>query len=490
MKVFINNNDIINKNINLYSIVQTTYFNDNLIRGIKNNNLQMIYKQFSLSSTGNIINKFIIDNIHNDIIIINLGDKINIKYNIKCLIYYPIFIQDNDNFILILTPHIISKINGFNNYLYGSTLYLDTIYKTHNIIGTFLSNKQYQIKNIIPNTGIKNLLFNNKLFLSNLYIPNLSNIHSQKYPQNPHGWLSYGTKYNIEILSQFIKPKVICELGIWLGKSSRLIREKYTGTMYCFDNFRELVFSQYSFKKFNYRDFFYFLHPRIETFISNMNKFKDFHIIKTDNFKFIKICKKYNITPELVYIDFIKKINKLLLFIQNIFIQFPNCNIIGDDLIGIKDKHKIKLLAKKYNKNYYQNKYSYIITNINIPTYYKFNTQFNDFSYIENNYHNIKNNYNTNDTDTQLFFISNIIEHNDFHILIKYIKKWNIDMNKNNKYLNVNNTIYHEIYRYIKNNEDNTLLQLFHNIQTPLPTNNDFYLTYLHYIKYNIQRIL
>ena len=59
-------------------------------------------------------------------------------------------------------------------------------------------------------------------------------------------------------------------------------------------------------------------------------------IIKNNNFLAIKWLKDNKINIDLFYIDFIKDDVKLINFINEIFEEYPNCIIIGDDLVYLK----------------------------------------------------------------------------------------------------------------------------------------------------------
>jgi hypothetical protein len=192
-------------------------------------------------------------------------------------------------------------------------------------------------------------------------------------PHN-HGWMADGTRNSLEYGLKKFKPKVVVELGTWLGLSSKFIKKIAPNVkLYCFDIFQPILDTEYKLKKYNPIDKFYFNVPRLETFNKNMNDHKDVFAIKTSiNIdEVINLFKNNNIDVDIFYIDFEKNPEKLNNMILKITKNFPKSTIIGDDLICGHTKQSISNQLLSSNKKFAISKYSYIISSRDMKDYLK-----------------------------------------------------------------------------------------------------------------------
>ena len=107
--------------------------------------------------------------------------------------------------------------------------------------------------------------------------------------------------------------------------------------LYCFDKFQNIASSPYDFNEKSPIDNFYFTTPRYETFCKNVSKYlsneKKCYTIKYDVNNFVKIMKYRKVIPDIVFIDAIKNSEKLYKMINNLFLNYKNIIIVGDDYI-------------------------------------------------------------------------------------------------------------------------------------------------------------
>jgi hypothetical protein len=156
--------------------------------------------------------------------------------------------------------------------------------------------------------------------------------------------------------------------------------------------------------------------------------------------------KDNKIDIDFFYIDFIKDDVKLIDFINEIFEAYPNCIIIGDDLVHLT--YSIDYLSKKYNiirmfscylcsKNNFINKKK-IIHDLSILDK---KTEETDISKIKNY-----------DMHYKFIFISkNIDNKKNYNDIIKYIDI--INVNPNNLVDRNNNNLFHYIIKNRKKDE-------------------------------------
>jgi len=149
-----------------------------------------------------------------------------------------------------------------------------------------------------------------------------------------HGWFGRNTELYLQHAIQAYAPRVIVELGSWLGKSSAFIAQtmRADATLYCFDKFQNIAASPYKFDEPSPIDQFYFGTPRFETFCVNVSN-PSCVPVKHDVMDFIAVMRTLGVVPDLVFIDAVKKTTHLVRLLRDIFTYAPEAVVIGDDNI-------------------------------------------------------------------------------------------------------------------------------------------------------------
>lgn len=380
-----------------------------------------------------------------DIIIIIFNPK-GIIYKLDSIPVYPIIYENN----IYLTPIIIEQLNGFSNICTNKISLLNDFYnRIYYNLGALISDNTF---NIHVSTFDVSGINDNRLYKDN-FVTNIEDWMTIHIPKNNFGWFGIRNQLAIDYVFENYNIQNIAELGIYYGKSSQYISNKNKNTnYYCFDRFDNIFLSNYITKKLTPEDKnFFYKFIRFETFHSNLYNHKNLYSIKNDNFLAIKWLKNNNINIDFFYIDFIKDDVKLIDFINEIFEKYPNCIIVGDDLVHLK--YSIDYLSKKYNlirmttcylcsKNNFINKEK-ILNDLEIL----------DKKTKENDINKIK----TYDMQYKfLFLVRHIDNKENYKNIIKYLDILNIDPN----YLvdTNNNNIFHHI---IKNKDMKYYLNLY-----------------------------
>lgn len=479
------------------------YFN---ILKKRNDNIQYIKKNIAMISDikptnilyyklDNNINKHI-NNILDtdfDILVIYSNEKIDYKFDFVPL--YPIYLEYNNNKMFILSSLQVESLNGFNVYCSDEKeFYNDFIYRSRIQYGAIISNKN----NIKPSffeltmSGFKEKY--RKGILANYKIHKCRNI-SYIVPYD-HGWMATGTRNSLEYGLKKFKPKVVVELGTWLGTSSKFMKDTDPNIkLYCFDIFQPILDTQYKFKKYNPMDKFYFNIPRLETFNRNMGDHKDVYAIKTsiDIDEVISLFKNNKVQVDIFYIDFEKNPDKLNRVIMKLTNSFPNSTIIGDDLICGNTKQCIFNQLLSSNKKFALSENSYIISSQIMKDYLeivkKEMGKAKNYNKMEEIFiSKIMNNIISNiDQNYFRLFIEICLKNKRYYLLLKFFKNYKIDLNSKKYFIGDNkNTIYHVICREIRKMKLTNIINLFTSYQK---INNDFNLLLLtptDYLKYDI----
>jgi len=271
-------------------------------------------------------------------------------------------------------------INGFHNSCRTINNYFsDFIYRTKKKIGAIFINQEIdKINDIIFKDNLSNGI--KKKYRSNIFkeelMHNITKNMAQHLSPLEQGWLDINTKINLEYAIKKFKPKIIAELGSWLGTSTNFMSKLCKNTtIYAFDSYQPIIFSPYSKNnnKYNPNNNFYFNVPRIETFAANLKKYKhkDNKIYTFQKYfsieEVIELFLKYKIKVDMFYIDFEKKTKPLLNILELIMKNFPDAVIVGDDYGGESVQQAIEKLMIKintYSKNIGITDSSYIISNV------------------------------------------------------------------------------------------------------------------------------
>jgi hypothetical protein len=372
------------------------------------------------------------------IIVFNKNNKI---YKIDSIPVYPIIYEEN----IYLTPILLEQLNGFSNVLSKKTFLLNDFYnRIYYNLGALITDDTF----IINISDYEYNGLNDYRLYKDHFVTNINNWMTIHIPKNNFGWFGIRNQLAIDYVFENYNIKNVAELGIYFGKSTQYISNKNKNTnYYCFDRFDNIFLSDYITEKLTPEDTnFFYKFMRFETFHSNIYDHKKLYSIKNNNFLAIQWLKDNKIDIDFFYIDFIKDDVKLIDFINEIFEAYPNCIIIGDDLVHLT--YSIDYLSKKYNiirmfscylcsKNNFINKKK-IIHDLSILDK---KTEETDISKIKNY-----------DMHYKFIFISkNIDNKKNYNDIIKYIDI--INVNPNNLVDRNNNNLFHYIIKNRKKDE-------------------------------------
>jgi hypothetical protein len=321
------------------------------------------------------------------------------------------------------------------------------------------------------------------------------------------GWLDKNTKINLEYAIKKFKPKIIVELGSWLGSSTNFMSKLCKNTtIYTFDSYQPIIFSPYSKNnnKYNPNNNFYFNVPRMETFAANLKKYKYNKIYTFQKYfsieEVIDLFLKYKIKIDMFYIDFEKKTKLLLNILEQIMKNFPDAVIVGDDY-GFRCVQqaieKIMIKINTYSKNIGITDSSYIISNVVLEDYQniitkkyrnkdlflKSNKKIKNLIINRKEFKYLKKNKFFNPRNYE-HAIKIMLNKNKFCQLLNFLKIYKISLN--NFYLepDYNNNIYHKlaesVFEYTKNKPEREIeiMQPFFDYENPKMIDNIFLMNY------------
>jgi len=159
-----------------------------------------------------------------------------------------------------------------------------------------------------------------------------------KVDKNPHGWVAEGTE---KVLKRHLRPemKVIVELGVWLGKSTRFFVEQCpNATIYSVDLWDVEHLTQWAASK----------HPHLigaarqplPTFMVNLWEHRHRVVpIQSDSIKAMAALKAAGVVPDLVYLDTSHLYPATLHEVRAIKAAFPTAQFVGDDWEWGNRKH-------------------------------------------------------------------------------------------------------------------------------------------------------
>ncbi|MAJ43187.1 MAG: hypothetical protein CMF96_00395 [Candidatus Marinimicrobia bacterium] len=451
---------------------------------------KILYKKLD-----NNLNKFIYDSLNKnnfDILVIYNKKQFNYTFNFTPL--YPIVIKKDEEFNLIITAIQAELLNGFNVTCNNDNdFYNDFLFRVNKLYGGVISNKNISNFNLFEDSlnGFKEL-YRDGIFKKY----NINNIKNTKHIiEYEHGWLSESTKINLEYAIKKKKPKIIVELGTWLGSSTKFMKKIDPNVIiFCFDIFQPILHTNYKFDKYSPIDNFYFSIPRIETFHKNMSACDQVYSVMTliEIDQIINFLKLWSIEVDLFYIDFEKKtyyLNKVLSVVMN---KYPNSIIVGDDFGFDSVKESIYTQLLILDKKFAIAKESYIISN----------EIMNDYGYIiKKHFKNEKKEKNIlkfinkkiSDLDIKYIekkeyvktFINKCLELGNFNLLLNFFKYYKIDLNSQEYTIN-KMTIYHILSKYLRIFKKTEKIKDFYKYQKPSNKKDIFFLKYDDYLNFNI----
>ncbi len=391
-----------------------------------------------------------------DILIIDFNDDPIDIYDINSVPVYPIFLNN----VFYVTPILLEQLNGFSNkYTKKKNIINDFLGRIYSEIGCIISFSQFNLlKNMThDHTGIKDFRKTYKILQQS--IVNTSSPWMVKHiPQNNFGWLGVDNEFLLRYIFRNYKIENVAELGIYMGKSSKFISNLNPNTNYYgFDYFTNLFLTENISATYEIPDEkFFFKHMRFETFMANMKNHKHLYAIKMNCYDSIQWLKRNNIKVDLFYIDFIKNNNKLIQFIDQIFLNYPNAIILGDDLLWLMPS--MKILEIKYKLFACEN--SYICMK---------NTDFIDKPKLEEEYKKLLyklNNDNINDILSYGKKYYNNYLVNMIMKMDKNIKSYVIQMQTDLNHIhdNNNNNIYHFLLKMFKKTENTYFMETYNEL--------------------------
>ncbi len=489
------------------SVDKNIYLKNNIVKySIK---IPTKIKYISYSDDVNLI----INNEINKVGLFVITNDTKFKYNYQLTPLYPILLVNNKCITLIMTSLHAEIINGFHNSCRTKNNYFsDFIYRTKKKIGAIFLNQEIdKINDIIFKDNLSNGI--KKKYRSNIFKEELMHDITKNMTQHltplEQGWLDKNTKLNLEYAIKKFKPKIIVELGSWLGTSTNFISKLCKNiTIYAFDSYQPIIFSPYSKNnnKYNPNNNFYFNVPRLETFAANLKKYKhkDNKIYTFQKYfsieEVIDLFLKYKIKVDMFYIDFEKKTKPLLNILEQIMKNFPDAVIVGDDY-GFRCVQqaieKLMIKINTYNKNIGITDSSYIISNVVLEDYQNIITKKyrNKFLFLQSK-KNIKNliinRIEFKYQKKNKFFnpknyghaIKIMLNKNKYCQLLNFLKIYKISLN--NFYLepDYNNNIYHKlaesVYEYTKYKPERKIkiMQPFFDYENPEMIDNIFLMNY------------
>nr|QFG73961.1 MAG: hypothetical protein [Megaviridae environmental sample] len=327
------------------------------------------------------------------------------------------------------------------------------------------------------------ILDNNINYMNHKFTCDFKMIANKNLPTYSHGWMDNSVKHNLIWAIKSFNPKVIIELGTWLATSSQVLLQymDVNAELYLCDKFTPLVFSNQRFTTYNCGDRFYFNVPRIETCIGNLSQdlnnktviFKGGEIYDT-----LKSLKR----ADMYFIDFEKSFKRLL----KLLLQLAKFNpvIVGDDygFQGVKKAiAKFNTLVPRYSCHIYGVSYVLFIKSKNTPIYVRAKTTRDaHIAAISGMSLDMAVDLKYPPEYIALLIVRELKNHQHNNV-IKYMN--HVDFNHSYLVLGKNNTCYHYLGYYYRNNIDVWLL--FTQEQTPLHIYNSYMLTAYEYFTHH-----
>lgn len=360
---------------------------------------------------------------------------------------YPIFINN----IFYISPICIEQVNGFindnSNISYIINNFINRIIKT---LGGIISDTNFRytkMENLNLNSGIKSLKYTD--FKQNWNVNNIPQWMTKNIPINNAGWFSIYNKIAIDYIHEnYPNFRNVAELGAYFGLSTKYIAERFSN-VYSFDFFDNYMLANYTLKNITPLEIkYYFKYIKFESFHAKLSEFPNLFTVKLDCFESVNFLIQNNIHVDIFYIDFVKKDNLLINFVNKIFQSFPNCIIIGDDAVHLNES--LKYFEENYNYVYMYT--CYICSK---------NTELVNLDNLNINIRNEKHKQDTQNIselleyniDYQINYIIKLIkEYRPSNIIIQYMSQFNINPNTPCIFIEQNGNIFHSIgYNYNNN---------------------------------------
>ncbi len=362
---------------------------------------------------------------------------------------FPIYYDE----YIIITPILFYLLNGFSNLIKNKeNLLKDFFCRIAEKIGVILASKYFFYPKTIKfdNTGFHQF-FQNKL----LQEPNVFKIDKwmvDKFATSDFGWFAPNNHLMADYLFENFNFKKVVEFGIFMGFSTKIfLTKKPDMEYYCFDVYTPLFLTDYSAKEVIPSDTkFFWKFMRFETFHANIKEFKNVYSVVGDMYENLHLLKKYNIVPDLIYIDFIKKDNELIKFVDKLFNFFPNTIIFGDDAIYLNKS--LKYFQKKYNTIVLTNCYA-CSKNKKFPNQKEIMNKYNeDIQRLKEN--NIEVIAKLPEKYKILYICRLIDKKEDILKIIFAIDYLKINLNKRTLILENDDNIYHYLCKKYRNDQD------------------------------------
>lgn len=463
------------------------FFNQERNKKINRKKVELFYKHhvdnYLIISENH--NRNIFKNINKyNLFIISFG-KGHFKYIPKMIPRFPILYDD----YFIFNQYHLKEINGIYEHTHLFLTLSDLICRIKKNFGTLVTNKyisnSLQIYNYkisiyydrVKKGGFKDYYSNDILkqdFVTHCYnqFPGV--------PTNLNGWFSPNNKIILEFVFTNYSLKNVAELGAWYGKSTKFMLENSKSNIYSVDNFQHPFISPYIADGNDIMDTFYFKYIRHDTFLSNFKNYQNLYLVKYNASNSPELFKKVNLQIDLFYIDFEKKKNDLIILILKIKKIFPKAIIIGDDYVTNGVQKAIEYLQKKmtiytFNTCYFIPPSS--VNKDNLDSFFEEHYLTKKKIIIKNNLQDLNNNEHFL-LETAL----SLLTKKDFQYFINYIHHYQLDLNKIDKGLIFEGTLYMEFYNMYRNHPQlSKYEQILHKYQQPDGTKNLRELTALNY---------
>lgn len=409
------------------------------------------------------------------------------QYILTSLPKFPIFYDD----YLIISPILFYLLNGFSNKITDKKILLNDFFsRVAEKLGVILASKYFHYPDPISfdKTGFHD--FFQKPFLKESNVFKIDSWMVDKFETNEFGWFSPQNHLLADYLFENFHFNKVVEFGIFMGYSTKIFLQKNPDLeYYCFDRYTPLFLTEYSAEVVGPDDTnFFFKFMRFEAFHANMKDYKNVYTIVGDINDNIPLLKKYNIKPDLIYIDFIKKDHLVIQFVDYLIKLFPDVIIFGDDAVYL-DK-SLKYFKKKYN--------AIILDNCYVVSKNK------KFPNTESFYQKVKENEKKMNEENievvaklpepyRIYYICRLInQHENILKIIMAVDYLKVNLNKRTLILDNEDNIYHYLCKkYKKSKDPQYIIKLYielNKIQKDKNVKNNFELIPYDYINFKVKK--